>query len=160
MSNLEDPVFEELLGDPMADELAYVRQAAQFDPRNRQLVKVVTRDEFEPVDDRAEADLVSSEVGFGLHKPVLDIDFPAQLVPSSTPGHFHLYLDKEMIWPVYRKLLEALADAGVIQEGCARHAIRRGASHARLPEKPKHLEGPDHPLYNLSSTDEVEAPNE
>ena len=30
------------------------------------------------------------------HRPILDLDFPAALVPSTTPGHFHLYLDKPM----------------------------------------------------------------
>lgn len=68
-----------------------------------------------------------------LHRPVLDIDFPAELVPSSTPGHFHLYLDRFMSWERYEKLLTALAEAGVIEQGYADAAIRRGYSAVRLP---------------------------
>lgn len=67
------------------------------------------------------------------HRPVLDIDFPAKLVPSSTPGRFHLYLDKPMTWAVYAKLLSALADAGVIERGYADACEARGASFVRLP---------------------------
>lgn len=31
------------------------------------------------------------------HSPVLDIDFPARLLPSTTEGHFHSYLDGLML---------------------------------------------------------------
>lgn len=67
------------------------------------------------------------------HRPILDIDFEAELVPSSTPGHYHLYLDKLMTWDVYLELLEALAKAGVIQWGFYDGAKLRGATSARLP---------------------------
>lgn len=67
------------------------------------------------------------------HMPVLDIDYPATLVPSSTEGHFHLYLNKELTWTKYVTVLEVLAEAGLIEEGYAKCAIERGASYARLP---------------------------
>lgn len=67
------------------------------------------------------------------HRPVLDIDFPAELIPSSTPGHFHLYLDKPMTWRKYEALLEALAKAGLIERGFANASIERGFSAARIP---------------------------
>lgn len=67
------------------------------------------------------------------HRPVLDIDFPAKLVPSSTPGRFHLYLDKPMSWAAYEKLLTALADAGIVERGYVRASIERGATFVRLP---------------------------
>ena len=67
------------------------------------------------------------------HRPVLDIDFPAHLVESSTPGHYHLFLDKEMSWPEYAKLLLALQHAGVLQQGFVNASLQRGASHVRLP---------------------------
>jgi len=88
-----------------------------------------------PTDDLEEATVITSRVaGEGdLHKVVLDIDLPAQLIPSSTPGHFHLYIDKEIPWREYRHLLHALANAGVIEEGYAGASTARGYTAARLP---------------------------
>lgn len=71
------------------------------------------------------------------HRPVLDIDFPAALVPSATPGHFHLYLDKVLSHDKYMFLLNALAEVGIIEEGYERASQERGYSSARLPTKPK-----------------------
>ena len=58
---------------------------------------------LEETTDLNEADIVSSEVAHTkgykaltqkqLHTFVVDIDLPATLVPSSTPGHSHLYID-------------------------------------------------------------------
>src|SRR5579872_4116295 len=58
-----------------------------------------------------------------IHMPVLDIDFPCELIPSSTPGHFHLLINKAIRWPKYAELLEALASAGVIEYGYAKASI-------------------------------------
>jgi hypothetical protein len=102
--------------------------------------------------DPADATLVSSELmppdpfdgRASRHSPALDIDFAARLVPSSTPGHFHLYLDGlSMDWPTYARLLNALADAGVIERGYADASLRRGASFLRLPGATKRPEGED-----------------
>ncbi len=70
---------------------------------------------------------------FQMHRPILDIDFAAELIPSSTEGHFHLYLDKPMTWKQYRKLLGVLAEVGVIEHGYAQASIERGYSSTRLP---------------------------
>ena len=45
-----------------------------------------------------DATIVSSEIAGspGFHTIMLDIDMAARLVESSTPGHFHLYIDKEL----------------------------------------------------------------
>lgn len=80
-----------------------------------------------------EAELVSSELANGAHAPVLDIDVPHALVPSSTPGHSHLYLDVPMKWRQYKKLLRAMAKAGVIEKGYMKASISRGHSAARVP---------------------------
>jgi hypothetical protein len=89
-------------------------------------------DEVENIDN---ANIVTSKVKgtINQHKPVLDIDFPATLIPSSTPGHFHLFLDREMSWFVYEKLLYALADAGILEEGYVGASIQRGYTAVRLP---------------------------
>ena len=68
-----------------------------------------------------------------MHKIVLDIDHDAALIESSTPGHFHLMIDKYVTWDDYKELLRALAKCGVIEEGYAGASIRRGATWIRAP---------------------------
>lgn len=87
----------------------------------------------------ADANLVGSlvcpEEGMqeSVHKPVLDIDFPAHLEPSSTPGHFHLYLQKEIPWSKYVLLLSALGAAGILEPGYVAACIDQGQSYVRRP---------------------------
>lgn len=83
-----------------------------------------------PEDD---AQLVGSMTPEGVHAPVLDLDFPASLVPSTTPGHFHLYLDVAMPWEEYVTLLRALSAAGIIEDGYCEASIRRGLTMVRKP---------------------------
>lgn len=71
--------------------------------------------------------------GEPLHRPVLDIDIPARLIPSTTPGHHHLYLGVDMTWRQYEDIINALANAKVIEEGYARAALNRKATFVRLP---------------------------
>lgn len=73
------------------------------------------------------------EDGGSFHMPVLDIDFPAALVPSSTPGHYHLYLNRKMTWKQYRLLLWVLSVTGIIEQGFYAASVKRGYSAARLP---------------------------
>ena len=68
-----------------------------------------------------------------VHKVILDIDFPATLIPSSTPGHFHLYIDCPIPKDKYIAMVKAMAAAGVVQEGYAGAAERRGYTGVRLP---------------------------
>lgn len=96
-----------------------------------------------------------------LHMPVIDIDLvPAWLatarlvaawhwlelhqvdelnldairvVPSSTPGHCHIYLDQVLDWATYADLLGELEDRGVIEPGYYRAAIRRCQTFVRKP---------------------------
>lgn len=113
--------------------------------RNHMTTRTTLREESddcsgEPWIDRPidKANLITSKqerypYGTEYHRPVLDIDFEARLVPSSTPGHYHLYLDKLIPKLAYFQLLRDLADADIIQRGYADSAIERGASSARLP---------------------------
>lgn len=81
------------------------------------------------------ANIITSEVRGkpGRHKPVLDIDLPVKLIPSSTEGHFHLMIDKEMDWEDYQRLLWVLADIGIVEEGYASASDERGYTAVRLP---------------------------
>lgn len=86
-----------------------------------------------------EAELVCSDLHGegGRHKPVLDLDFPCELVPSATPGHFHLYMDKEVAWEDYLKVLKAMAGAGLIEWGYLNATEERGFGSLRHPDRPK-----------------------
>lgn len=101
-----------------------------YDAANEQREPVVNIHDANAVTSRTTSSLLSS---VAVHRPVLDLDFPVTVIPSSTPGHFHLYLDRELTWPQYRKLLEVLAEIGLIQDGYADTAIKRGYSAVRLP---------------------------
>lgn len=68
-----------------------------------------------------------------MHYPVLDLDFPAELIPSSTPGHFHLYLGKAVPSAAYFTMLEAMVEAGLLEEGFVNASVARGYTAARMP---------------------------
>lgn len=67
------------------------------------------------------------------HKFLIDLDMPAKVVPSSTPGHCHLFIDHAMTWDTYEKLLIALADAGLVEPGYVNASIDQGYTTVRLP---------------------------
>lgn len=76
--------------------------------------------------------LIDGKAG-GWHAPVIDLDIPHVWVPSSTAGHGHLYLDHVLSWGRYLRLLEALADAGVVERGYVSASEARGYTAVRLP---------------------------
>lgn len=69
----------------------------------------------------------------GRHKVVLDIDLPVTVLPSTTPGHHHLFIDHEVAWDDYVNLLEALATCGLVEPGYVNSSKQRGYSCVRLP---------------------------
>ena len=85
------------------------------------------------VADEDEANLVGSLLGNGMHAPAIDIDLPCELIESSTPGHFHLYIDHELTWEQYKLLLAVLADVGIVEPGYYRASVARGQTFLRKP---------------------------
>lgn len=85
-----------------------------------------------PVD---QADVWSSAITNmpGWHTIMIDIDRPMRVVPSSTSGRHHLYIDVPVQWPDYERLLHALVAAGVVEPGYVSASVRRRASFLRLP---------------------------
>ncbi len=65
------------------------------------------------------------------HAPTLDFDFPCRLVPSSTPGHFHFYIDKAITEERYFELLETLHRVGLLQLGVLKSAKAHGQTYLR-----------------------------
>lgn len=92
---------------------------------------------FTEVNDIKFANLIGSELQGDkhyYHKPVLDIDFEARLIPSKTEGHYHLYLDGiELSWGDYVKVLEVLAEVGILEQGYVNASIERGMTRVRPP---------------------------
>ena len=58
---------------------------------------------------------------------------PCRVVESSTPGHYHLYIDQRMRWGEYKDLLKALHKAGLIESGFYDASIRNHATMLRPP---------------------------
>ena len=81
----------------------------------------------------SEANLISSRTSTGKHAPVIDLDVPHRVIPSTTPGHGHLYIDVETSWPRYALLLLALRWCGIIERGHCYWSLRRGGTFVRLP---------------------------
>jgi hypothetical protein len=83
----------------------------------------------------AEASIIASRIpgDENEHTVMLDLDVPARLIPSTTPGHYHLYIDVKVSWSRYQRLLHALERAGILQPGYVKASIARGYSALRLP---------------------------
>jgi hypothetical protein len=94
------------------------------------------------------------------HAVLLDLDYPAHLIESSTPGHFHLYLDVPNGVPHkdYMELLDLLARCGVIERGYADVSIARGHSDLRLPWVHKSDQKVHQPGPNVNLADASGAP--
>ena len=112
-------------------------------PRTLHVANLATTD-YDPsgrdrpaIDDPSEANVISSiRRGGGnptTHYPVLDLDIPAYLVPSSTPGHSHLYLDVELLDADYWALCDVLATYGILEPGYVSACKERGYTSVRLP---------------------------
>lgn len=84
--------------------------------------------------DDPEATLVSSKiVGYELHAPTIDIDLPCQLIPSATPDHYHLLIEKVMTWDQYQKFLDVMVEVGLVEKGYVKASKRDGYSAIRIP---------------------------
>ena len=67
------------------------------------------------------------------HAPVIDLDGPHHYEPSSTPGHGHLYLNKDMSFDSMVEILEVLVKHGIVQQGFLDATKQRGFAAARTP---------------------------
>lgn len=84
-----------------------------------------------PETDRKKANLVGSLCPDGMHMPAIDIDMPCSLVPSTTPGHFHLYIDKPMTFMEYKKFVKAFIDAGIVEPNVMKYMELNGMTTLR-----------------------------
>lgn len=77
--------------------------------------------------------LISSKTTTGKQKPIIDLDFEFEIKPSSTPGHYHLYLNHEISNTRFVVLMAALWFSGVVEMGYAVWSIRRMGNFVRPP---------------------------
>jgi hypothetical protein len=113
-----------------------------------------------PEPDINKANLVGSLLTNGNHGPCIDLDYPCRLYPSRTPGHFHLYLEKEVTWDRYEPVLKAMADAGLIEQGYYKSAASRQQTFLRPPNQlaaPACTTVPSEPSEILALIDMVRA---
>lgn len=84
---------------------------------------------------------IETDILFGerIHWPAIDIDHPVWLRESS-PGKFHLYIDKDVNESDYFNLLDALVNCGLVEEGFVKASIERGQTMLRLNMSDKHGE--------------------
>jgi hypothetical protein len=83
--------------------------------------------------DEKRANCVGSLLVDGRHAPAIDIDLPCRLVPSTTLGCFHLYIDHPTSWFRYRVMLWAMWKAGFVQKGYYKVSVKRKNTFLRMP---------------------------
>ena len=84
-----------------------------------------------------DANVITSEYLAGYHYPIIDLDMDAALLPSSTPGHHHLYIDKLLSYDQLVRLLEVMVQVGIVQAGILEGVKKRGYATLRLPHVKK-----------------------
>lgn len=129
----ELPEEAETLRPPL--EGLELRHVAELDDYDAMHEEVTTDLDRANVITSAVADVEIRGVGLyaEAHKIVLDLDHPAILLDSSTPGHHHLYIDKTLTWEQYEKLLLVLGEVGLLEEGYVRASLERRYTSLRLP---------------------------
>lgn len=108
---------------------------------------------------KEEANLVASLCEDGRHRPVIDIDWPCRLVPSSTEGHFHLYVDIPLGESEYLELLTAMSKCDLVSRFYAEASRIRLASFVRTPWMKKKTEG-DHERAHLERLRDRDRPQQ
>lgn len=106
------------------------------EPMILSLMKYRQYEDRQPRD--SDANVVSSHlVGTRLHAPILDLDYPHRYVPSTTPGHGHLYLNRPIPrWRLFI-LLWGLYMGRVIEPGNFWWSLRRGGTFVRRQDVKK-----------------------
>ncbi len=78
--------------------------------------------------------LVGSRISTTTHLPVIDIDNDfLRLIPSTTPGHYHLYIDYPVEHEMYSELLKILVAIGLVQVGYFKAFTKNRETFVRPP---------------------------
>lgn len=88
--------------------------------------------------ERGEGNLISSMVAPDQHRPVLDLDMPHIYVPSSTPGHGHLYINNVVLNDMaHYVLISTLVELGILGPGSRVQLDTHNMSMTRPPHVKK-----------------------
>lgn len=88
--------------------------------------------------DPGQGNLISSMVAPDKHRPVIDLDMPHVYVPSTTPGHGHLYINNVVLDDMQHYLLiQTLVQLGIIGQGSRVQLDAHGLSLTRPPHVKK-----------------------
>lgn len=100
------------------------------EPMALSMLKYRQYEDRQPSDE--DANVVSSNVvGTRHHLPIIDLDYSHRYVPSTTPGHGHLYLDQPISSLRWVILMVGLRIGGVIEPGYFWWSLRRGGNFVR-----------------------------
>lgn len=93
---------------------------------------------LEETKDLNDADIVASETRSlgrrkGKHLVMFDVDIPMSVVPSTTPGHNHVFFDTYVTRGQLFHLLDVMADCGIVEQGYVSASKARGFTALRLP---------------------------
>ncbi len=77
-----------------------------------------------------------------MHYILIDLDHEAELIETSTPGHFHLYVKHAVTEEQLDKLVSVMEEIGMINPGIKRGWEGRGALCLRKPGVVKGVETP------------------
>jgi hypothetical protein len=89
-------------------------------------------------DDRADLPGVAGRrPSEGMTSVGLPFRAPIELVPSSTPGHFHLYVEAPLAWDDYLALMRTMAEAGLLEPAWVALCERRRMALLRKPGNEK-----------------------
>lgn len=87
---------------------------------------------------RGDGNLISSMVAPDQHRPVLDLDLPHVYVPSSTPGHGHLYINNVVLNDMqHYVLITTLVELGILGKGSRVQLDTHNMSLTRPPHVKK-----------------------
>lgn len=81
----------------------------------------------------ADANLVSSIKANGKHCLFLDLDMAHQHIPSTTPGHAHLFINADLSRDALQEIVDVLAKHKILQAGVKRGFDERGFLSLRIP---------------------------
>jgi len=101
--------------------------------------------------------LLISSKSEGGNYVLLDIDFPVQVIPSSSPGKNHLYIDKVLSDEDMDKLLKVLVEVGLVNEGI--YDLQWRPSNELTLRLPWVRKGVDVPFSALNESDQWAAAN-
>lgn len=136
LRELTEAIREDVTGEMLAAELDYSKfryalvnlSSTSDDPGGAYDVMALSDV------DTPDMNCVISLTDDGTHYPMIDLDFSAHAVPSSTRGHAHLIIDgKRLDHLAYKKLIDALNVAGLLEHGNVSRFDQNGFSVLRKP---------------------------